>query len=649
MDRGVSVGGRLFALLLFALAALQVPEARASVEGTWRRLQAPTLEQHVISDAGSGHVTLTIDVAGSPATFTGSVAGAFTLEATGHPCLVQWDGVVVPGETLIDGQLTFYCTEPTNVGLSRLTLARCDCDDDNAAAGDGCDATCRVEPCWACAGAPSVCSPLGDGAACDDRRDCTTGTTCTAGLCAGGTPTPACIDMSGAWTSLEGIGFPAEQVQYDVEQRDGVILFRDGETGSLRYVGTIDTATGAYDTSEPWGAAICPATRIPFTGVADATTYSGNGTGRLTGGGMCGGIETDTQGTRDNPCEALPNGTACDDGDPCTADDVCTSSVCGGFVVPDGTSCDDGNACTVSDTCTAGVCSGPGEVCDQCETCNVALGCVPKPDGTSCDDGNACNDGETCTAGTCGGGAPEVCPTCQTCDTIAGCQVVPDGTSCDDDSACTTVDTCTAGACGGPALECGDCRGCDPQDGCIAAPRAVCEAPLGNKVTLMARRLPVLSSRPPTLVFKWKGGDGVTLAELGQPTVDERYTLCVYDESGPEPEVLFAASAPPGTCGSEPCWISAGTKGYKFKSRTGIGDGLTSIMLKPGTAGKASVVLKGKGSALANRPDGMPAPGYDLPLRVQLQGESGACFGARFTSAGVQKNAGGLFKGKGQP
>lgn len=90
-----------------------------------------------------------------------------------------------------------------------------ECDDGNALAGDGCDASCHIEQCFTCAGEPSVCTPtvgggcddanpctvgdacvspgvcagsvLPDGAACDDGRSCTTGETCTGGTCGGGT------------------------------------------------------------------------------------------------------------------------------------------------------------------------------------------------------------------------------------------------------------------------------------------------------------------------------------------------------------------------------------------------------------------------------------------------------------------------------
>jgi cysteine-rich repeat protein len=57
------------------------------------------------------------------------------------------------------------------------------CDDANLSSGDGCDATCRVEPCHQCAGVPSVCAPAGG--PCDDGNPCTDGDACTAGRCSG--------------------------------------------------------------------------------------------------------------------------------------------------------------------------------------------------------------------------------------------------------------------------------------------------------------------------------------------------------------------------------------------------------------------------------------------------------------------------------
>src|SRR5207249_4465768 len=92
-----------------------------------------------------------------------------------------------------------------------------------------------------------------------------------------------------------------------------------------------------------------------------------------------------------------PNGTACSDGNACTQTDTCQSGTCTGSnpVVcaasdpchvagtcdtgtglcsnpraPDGTACDDANPCTANDACTGGVCGGtavppPAEVSDS--------------------------------------------------------------------------------------------------------------------------------------------------------------------------------------------------------------------------------------------------------------------------------------------
>src|SRR5262245_44133764 len=44
---------------------------------------------------------------------------------------------------------------------------------------DGCDAECRIEPCWDCFGDPSLCQPTAEGLACEDGNPCTTDELCT--------------------------------------------------------------------------------------------------------------------------------------------------------------------------------------------------------------------------------------------------------------------------------------------------------------------------------------------------------------------------------------------------------------------------------------------------------------------------------------
>ncbi|MBM4345410.1 MAG: hypothetical protein FJ100_18720, partial [Deltaproteobacteria bacterium] len=125
---------------------------------------------------------------------------------------------------------------------------------------------------------------------------------------------------------------------------------------------------------------------------------------------------------------------------------------------PNGTPCDDGNPCT-ADTCQAGACvSGP----NTC-ACQADGDCAPKVDGDLCNGTLYCDK----TA------APFVCKinpaTLVSCAAAANaCEAVacnaktgkcdttakPDGTPCDDGVACTQGDVCAAGACKGGENTC---------------------------------------------------------------------------------------------------------------------------------------------------------------------------------------------------
>lgn len=52
-----------------------------------------------------------------------------------------------------------------------------------------------------------------------------------------------------------------------------------------------------------------------------------------------------------------PDGTPCDDGNPCTDPDTIQGGVCTGVPVPDATPCDDGSYCSANDVCVAGSCT----------------------------------------------------------------------------------------------------------------------------------------------------------------------------------------------------------------------------------------------------------------------------------------------------
>ena len=219
------------------------------------------------------------------------------------------------------------------------------------------------------------------------------------------------------------------------------------------------------------------------------------GTGSVVIGLFRPGTPTSASATTVTPgiCGGAPNGTACSDGNACTAADICQAGTCapGAPVIcvatdachnagvcdtatgacsnpakPNGTACNDGNACTLSDSCQSGVCSGSNPViCAASDACHLAGTCAPAtgactnpaaPDGTACNDGSACTQSDQCQAGACIGGNPVICAASDACHLAGTCApatgactnpVAPNGTGCSDGDACTQSDSCQAGAC----------------------------------------------------------------------------------------------------------------------------------------------------------------------------------------------------------
>jgi hypothetical protein len=118
-------------------------------------------------------------------------------------------------------------------------------------------------------------------------------------------------------------------------------------------------------------------------------------------------------------------------------------------------------------------------------------------------------------------------------------------------------------------------------------------------------------------LFVWKRvkGEATTLADFGDPTTTDAYTLCVFDD-GTE---VFRASIPAGgTCGSLPCWRAL-SSGYKYINRDRTPDGILKTLLRAGAAGRAKVIVKGKGDNLPFPPAFLP---MQTPVKVQLQNDS---------------------------
>jgi hypothetical protein len=170
----------------------------------------------------------------------------------------------------------------------------------------------------------------------------------------------------------------------------------------------------------------------------------------------------------------------CNDFNPCT-DDLCNSSTGGCFVVPNAAPCDDDNPCTSPDRCTSGFCSGTpnddpcndGNPCTSPDRCSSGF-CSGPPNNDPCNDGNPCTGNDRCNFGFCQGGTPGDCNdhnpcTTEFCQPFVGCVVTPlNGIDCEDNNPCTTDDVCRAGVCTGDPRNCFDDDPCTV-DSCNSA------------------------------------------------------------------------------------------------------------------------------------------------------------------------------------
>lgn len=191
-----------------------------------------------------------------------------------------------------------------------------------------------------------------------------------------------------------------------------------------------------------------------------------------------------------SPCAGVDAGGACDDGDPCTENDLCDiDGQCKGSAL----SCEDDNPCT-ADACGAKGCNhapvegacDDGDPCTEKDTCEAGK-CAPGKQPLACDDGDACTD-DTCEAGKGCAHLPVDCAdadpcTADACDKAAGCTHTPmkAGDACKTEDKCVIGYSCTQpdsppGAklqcLGGKDVDCDDnnlCTddSCAPKYGCV--------------------------------------------------------------------------------------------------------------------------------------------------------------------------------------
>ena len=127
------------------------------------------------------------------------------------------------------------------------------------------------------------------------------------------------------------------------------------------------------------------------------------------------------------------------------------------------------------------------------------------------------------------------------------------------------------------------------------------------------------------VLWKWLHGTIGGSVDFGDPLATTGYTMCVYDGASlVESHVI----APGGDCTGQPCWKATGTKGFKYKNKSGNDEGVTKVLLKSGT-GKAKIIVQGKGASVAI-PASDPIYTQAPSLTVQLVASTGTCWQATY-------------------
>ena len=299
------------------------------------------------------------------------------------------------------------CAPAGTCRLGKCKAAPADCDD-----GDPCTADSCV-PGAGCEHTPAT-------GACDDGDACSVGDTCVDGVCTAGV-TAVCDDLNPC-------------------------------TADMCIAGPVGCTVQMLDD----GAACANSDPCLEPGVCEAGTCVDQQPVTCEDPGPC--LSSSCVAFEGCLSKFDPNGSPCDDGNPCTQEGQCSAGECVALPLP----CSDGNACTV-DGCDEG-------------------GCVYElvATGVPCQPGDPCFEGGTCDLGECVGGEPLPCPdgVCDVreCDPTTGtCEIVhlkPDGTECGDANPCTVPGGCDDGACAGQ-----DSVDCDDDDACTVD---TCEAEFGN-------------------------------------------------------------------------------------------------------------------------------------------------------------------------
>jgi len=171
---------------------------------------------------------------------------------------------------------------------------------------------------------------------------------------------------------------------------------------------------------------------------------------------------------------------------------------------------------------------------------------------------------------------------------------------------------------------------------CPAIPAASCSAAATNGVLFT-------ETKTPRLQWRWsKGASAMMQSDFGNPLTATSYTLCLYDEVGGSAVFKTGATIPAaGTCGTKPCWRQQSTTGWTYRDPTGSNDGIKTVALKGGVAGKPLIKITGAGANLLQPSafSGSQLFDQDTAVIVQLlRSDDETCWSSTFNVSGTKQN-----------
>ena len=142
------------------------------------------------------------------------------------------------------------------------------------------------------------------------------------------------------------------------------------------------------------------------------------------------------------------------------------------------------------------------------------------------------------------------------------------------------------------------------------------------------------ANRKDKVVWKLRGVEATSKGDFGSPTIGTDYSFCLYDQIGGSDVIALWHRVPAGDN-----WIEQ-RRGFKYTDPSLSKDGIRSIRLKAGAAGRAKVRIYGAGQGLGVARAGLP---LDQSSQVTAQLSNGStCWEAVFTTS--RRNSSKRFK-----